>query len=154
MLEHRRKENLRVILLILRPCSWQTVPWLTKIQGRPLDNKPLSGFDEHNREHYLSELAWKSINCSTVFFLALNLTYWKNKAIPSQMPKVSYDPCNTAFLVPFRAKGKYMVGRDGALEKVCQQPLAGKPTSIGQAALFQGIGGLGKTQLAVEYAHH
>jgi hypothetical protein len=56
--------------------------------------------------------------------------------------------------VLFRAKGKYMVGRDKALEKVRQQLLAGKPTSIGQTALFQGIGGLGKTQLAVEYAYH
>jgi len=69
-------------------------------------------------------------------------------------PKNSYDPHNAAILIPFRPKGKYMVGRDEALEKVRQQLLEGKPTSIGQTALFQGIGGLGKTQLAVEYAHH
>lgn len=47
-----------------------------------------------------------------------------------------------------------MVGRDEALEKVRQQLLEGRSTSIGQTALFQGIGGLGKTQLAVEYAYH
>ncbi|NDP48426.1 MAG: hypothetical protein GZ085_08575 [Sulfuriferula multivorans] len=72
---------------------------------------------------------------------------------PSSTPPASYDPCNAAFLVPFRAKGKYMVGREKALEIVRQQLLEGKPTSIGQTALFQGIGGLGKTQLAVEYAY-
>lgn len=40
-----------------------------------------------------------------------------------------------------------MVGRDAALEKVRQQLLAGKPTSIGQTALFQGIGGRVKLNL-------
>jgi len=109
LLEHRRKENLRVILLILRPCSWQTGPWLTKIQGRALDNKPLSGFDEHN----LSELALEINQLLNSIPPSTQPDILKNKAIPSQMPKVSYDLCNPAFLVPFRAKGKYMVGRDG-----------------------------------------
>lgn len=73
---------------------------------------------------------------------------------PSPAPnKNDYDPQNSAFLVPFRAKGDFMVGREQALSRVRAQLLAGKPTSIGQTALFQGIGGLGKTQLAVEYAH-
>lgn len=71
-----------------------------------------------------------------------------------QTPTPNYDPRNAAFLVPFRAKKKFMVGREQALEKVRQQLLEGKPTSIGQTALFKGIGGLGKTQLAVEYADH
>ena len=151
LLERRKKEGLRVIPLILKPCPWQTVEWLSKIQGRPLDNKPLSGFDEHNRDHHLSELALE-INT-----LLNNISPATQPDVPdaasSSSPKATYDPCNAAFLVPFRAKGKYMVGRDKALEKVRQQLLAGKPTSIGQTALFQGIGGLGKTQLAVEYAY-
>ena len=66
----------------------------------------------------------------------------------------TYDPHNPAFLVPFRAKGKFMVGRAEAIDKVRQQLVSGKPTTIGQTAVFQGIGGLGKTQLAVEYAYH
>jgi hypothetical protein len=73
---------------------------------------------------------------------------------PSPAPnKNDYTPQNTAFLVPFRVKGDFMVGREQALFRVRAQLLAGKPTSIGQTALFQGIGGLGKTQLAVEYAY-
>ncbi|MGF1547226.1 MAG: toll/interleukin-1 receptor domain-containing protein [Thiotrichales bacterium] len=47
LLERRKKEGIRVIPLILKPCLWQTVEWLTPIQGRPKDNKPLSGFSEH-----------------------------------------------------------------------------------------------------------
>lgn len=154
LLERREKEGLRVIPFILKHCNWQEIPWLAEIQGRPLYNKPLSSFDENNRDYHLSELAREvnellsSVPTNTQHGLPQNATN------PSQPLKANYDPRNPAFLVPFRAKGKFMVGRDAALEKVRQQLLAGKPTSIGQTALFQGIGGLGKTQLAVEYAHH
>lgn len=154
LLERRRKEGLRVIPLILKPCSWKTISWLNKIQGRPLDNSPLSSFDEHHRDHHLSELALEINQLMTKASASEQPNLLENATVPSQPLRVNYDPRNPAFLVPFRAKGKFMIGRDAALEKVRQQLLAGKPTSIGQTALFQGIGGLGKTQLAVEYAHH
>lgn len=59
----------------------------------------------------------------------------------------------TAFIVPYPAKGEHLIGQEGKLEQVRQSLLSGQHTSIGQAAVFQGLGGLGKTQLAVEYAH-
>jgi tetratricopeptide (TPR) repeat protein/predicted MPP superfamily phosphohydrolase len=68
-------------------------------------------------------------------------------------PGTIYRPQNAAFLVPFRAKGKYMVGGDASVTRVREQLVSGRPTNIGQTAVFQGIGGLGKTQLAVEYAY-
>jgi tetratricopeptide (TPR) repeat protein len=153
LLQRRKNEGLRVIPLILKPCAWQAVEWLSKIQGRPIDNQPLSGFDEHNQDHHLKDMVLEikellSTISSSVKPEALN------NAAPSLLPKLTYDPRNSAFLVPYRAKGKFMVGRDVALGRVRQQLLVGKPTSIGQTALFQGIGGLGKTQLAVEYAYH
>ena len=151
LLERRKKEGLRVIPLILKPCPWQTVDWLSKILGGSIDNKPLSGFNEHDQDHCLSELALE-IN-KLLSAIPPSTKPDTPEVAPSTAPKPNYDPRNPAFLVPFRAKGKYMVGRDTALEKVRQQLLAGKPTSIGQTALFQGIGGLGKTQLAVEYAY-
>lgn len=154
LLERRKIAGLRVIPLILKPCPWKTVEWLSKIQGRPIDNKPLSGFDEHHQDHHLSELA---LEINKLIQPLPSIVKSQTKEVtdtPSTQSKASYDPCNSAFLVPFRAKGKFMVGRDIALKKVRQQLLEGKPTSIGQTALFQGIGGLGKTQLAVEYAHN
>ncbi len=59
---------------------------------------------------------------------------------------------NRPFFVPFVAKGERVIGRDRALLAVHEQLTQGRPTAIGQTASFQGLGGLGKTQLAVEYA--
>jgi len=77
------------------------------------------------------------------------------KAPPAPGDRVaSFDPHHPPFYVPYHQKGKQVVGRDAALEKVRQQLTAGRRTAIGQTALFQGLGGLGKTQLAVEYAYN
>lgn len=65
-----------------------------------------------------------------------------------------YDPRHPPFFVPFRQKGKQVIGRDEALQAVRDQLTSGKRTAIGQTASFLGLGGLGKTQLAVEYAYN
>jgi hypothetical protein len=39
----RRREGLRVIPVIVSPCPWQQVRWLSAMQVRPPDGKPLSG---------------------------------------------------------------------------------------------------------------
>ncbi len=57
------------------------------------------------------------------------------------------------FFVPYRSKGELFIGRDAALKSINQQLLSGRRTVIGQAATLQGLGGTGKTQLAVEYAY-
>ncbi len=64
-----------------------------------------------------------------------------------------FSPSKPAFNVPFDNKGEPMIGREDALEQVHRQLQNGKRTAIGQTAAFQGLGGLGKTRLAVEYAH-
>jgi len=64
-----------------------------------------------------------------------------------------FSPSKPAFNVPFDNKGEAMIGRQDALAQVHQQLQNGKRTAIGQTAAFQGLGGLGKTRLAVEYAH-
>ena len=73
----------------------------------------------------------------------------------SQKPIVvpDYGPHRTVFFVPFRQKGDEIVGQEQAIEAVRKQLTEGKRTAIGQTAAFRGLGGLGKTQLAVEYAY-
>jgi NB-ARC domain-containing protein len=55
--------------------------------------------------------------------------------------------------VPYRQKGNQVIGRNLALKAVRAQLVEGHKTAIGQTASFQGLGGLGKTQLAIEYAY-
>jgi hypothetical protein len=78
------------------------------------------------------------------------------QAVTEKTPPLSslpYDPRNPPFFVPYRQKGDQVIGREAALDKVRQQLTTGRRTAIGQTAVFQGLGGLGKTQLAVEYAY-
>jgi tetratricopeptide (TPR) repeat protein len=65
----------------------------------------------------------------------------------------SYDPKNNVFFVPFRSKGDQVIGQEEVLQAVRKQLTTGLRTNIGQTASFEGLGGLGKTQLAVEYAY-
>ncbi len=68
-------------------------------------------------------------------------------------PSADFDPANPVFFVPYPPKGEQVVGRKLSLMALHQQLTEGRRTAIGQTAAFQGLGGLGKTQLAVEYAY-
>lgn len=64
----------------------------------------------------------------------------------------AYGPHNTPFSVPFAPKGEQFVGREELLRAVHEQLRRGTRTTLGRTAALMGLGGLGKTQLAVEYA--
>ena len=57
LLEKRDKEGVRIIPVILKPCAWQTVPWLARLQCRPKDGRALSGGDENKIDQDLADLA-------------------------------------------------------------------------------------------------
>jgi hypothetical protein len=59
LLERRQEQGIRVIPLILSPCAWTRVPWLSAIQARPKDGKALSGMTRHAAEAALAVLAGK-----------------------------------------------------------------------------------------------
>jgi hypothetical protein len=74
---------------------------------------------------------------------------------PDTAPGVvaDYDPRRPVFSVPYRQLGDQFIGRVATLGEVRQQLDAGHRTNITQAAGLDGIGGLGQTRAAVEYAY-
>ena len=60
---------------------------------------------------------------------------------------------NRPFNVPFAPKGNQMVGDQDVLQQVRNKLTASKRSPARRGVALQGIGGLGKTQTAVEYAY-
>ena len=69
-------------------------------------------------------------------------------------PKNPEDLLKSHFNVPFPSKGEAFVGRVGMIEKIWESLSRDGRAAIGQAVSIEGFGGLGKTQLAVEYSQH
>ena len=57
LLKRRDRDGLRITPLIVRPCAWQTVDWLAKLQCRPKDGRALSAGDDNQVDQDLADLA-------------------------------------------------------------------------------------------------
>ncbi|MFC1475372.1 TIR domain-containing protein [Candidatus Zixiibacteriota bacterium] len=57
ILERRINEGLRVFPVIIRPCPWKSIDWLSPIQARPSDGREISGGDDHQIDADFSAFA-------------------------------------------------------------------------------------------------
>ncbi|MBI5951347.1 MAG: TIR domain-containing protein [Chloroflexi bacterium] len=57
LLTRREKEGVRVIPIIVKPCAWTQVKWLSPIQARPKDGRALSAGNENQIDTDLAALA-------------------------------------------------------------------------------------------------
>jgi tetratricopeptide (TPR) repeat protein len=57
LLQRRAQDGLRIIPLIVQPCPWRRVPWLSEIQARPTDGRPLAEGSAVQIQKDLSALA-------------------------------------------------------------------------------------------------
>src|SRR5688572_2756106 len=44
LLQLRSQEEMRVVPVIVRSCTWKHTGWLSRLQARPLDGRPLNSF--------------------------------------------------------------------------------------------------------------
>jgi hypothetical protein len=57
LLTRRQQEGLHIVPILVTPCAWRQVPWLARMQFRPLDARPLSAGTEHQIETDLAAIA-------------------------------------------------------------------------------------------------
>src|SRR5437867_3924161 len=62
------------------------------------------------------------------------------------------SPLPPVWMVPYQ-RNPVFTGREEVLARLTQQLQAGQTTALSQSQAISGLGGIGKTQLAVEYAY-
>lgn len=57
LLKRRDKEGLLIFPVIVKSCPWKKVSWLSRMQVRPTDGKPLASYGGNRRDEALSNIA-------------------------------------------------------------------------------------------------
>jgi hypothetical protein len=134
LLERRKKEGIRIIPFIIRPCPWKKVGWLNSIQVRPKDGRALSTGSEPQIETDLTDLVEE---VSEIILPVSSETAAASQPIP---PEQIY----TAKLPTSRRE---LFGREKELA-ILDQAWSDPHTNILTLAAW---GGVGKTSLVNEW---
>src|SRR5262245_44889847 len=57
LLTRRQQEGLPIVPILVTPCPWRRVPWMARMQLRPLDARPLSAGNDYQIETDLTAIA-------------------------------------------------------------------------------------------------
>jgi tetratricopeptide (TPR) repeat protein len=131
ILYRRRKEGLRVIPLIVKPCNWRSVQWLESIQVTPKDGKPLS---VGNNDYVDEELTKLSEKITSLL---------KRKSKPRSITNFIPLPPEDIFLSKLPITGVKLFGREDEL-KILDEAWEDEHTHIVTLVAW---GGVGKTAL-------
>ena len=125
----------RVIPIIVRSCDWRNTP-LGKLQMLPKNGKPLVSWKDPDEA--LFEVA------GSIRATLENFSLSGNSHLPTMAPAVWHVP---------HSRNTFFTGREHLLTSLHAQLQAAQTTATGRPLAISGLGGIGKTQLAIEYAY-
>jgi hypothetical protein len=134
-LERHHMGEAHVIPILLRPVDWQDAPF-AGLQCLPHDAKPVTSWS--NRDDAFLDIT-KGIRA------VIN-----NTSIPTNQTNGSLLP--HIWNIPY-PRNPFFTGRDDLLTYLSTSLKAGHVAALMQPKAISGLGGIGKTQIAVEYAY-
>jgi len=57
LLTRRQQEGLPIVPILVTPCAWRQVPWLARMQLRPIDARPLAAGNDYQIDTELTAIA-------------------------------------------------------------------------------------------------
>jgi tetratricopeptide (TPR) repeat protein len=134
-LQREQANEARVIPILLRPVDWKQAPF-AHLQLLPTDAKPITTW--RNRDEAFANVA-AGIR-RAIEDLAL---------LEASIPRVVLAPL---WNVPY-PRNSFFIGREDILSQLHTQFHESQASVFSQPQAISGLGGIGKTQLAVEYAY-
>jgi tetratricopeptide (TPR) repeat protein len=144
-LERRDKGEACVIPIILRPCPWEHAPF-KKLNVLPTDARPAVEWLNLDRA-FLNIV--EGIEAAIAAIKAKRTSGRVIEPGASHLHKPSLPPI---WNVPHH-RNRNFTGREEELNALRDSLRAGETTALVQAQAIHGLGGVGKTQLATEYAY-
>ncbi len=127
LLQRRDEEGLIIFPIIVRSCPWQKVDWLSRMQVRPRDGKPLASYGGNRRDEALSNIATEVYER---FTKASTFTPLQD-AHPSVASRVN--------ITRLPVTGPQLFGRDAQLRQL-DEAWAGNETHIISLVAWGGVG--------------
>ncbi|MBV9689866.1 MAG: toll/interleukin-1 receptor domain-containing protein [Ktedonobacteraceae bacterium] len=135
-LEREAAGEARVIPILVRPVDWKGAPF-AHLQALPTDAKAITSWQ--NKDTALADVA-----AGIRRVIVEDLPQLTASAPRAALPKI--------WNVPY-PRNPFFLGRESELLRIRQNLQTGQATALSQPQAISGLGGIGKTQLALEYAY-
>src|SRR6266581_8391436 len=136
----------RVIPILLRPTDWQDTSF-DKLQMLPTGAKAVTKW--RRRDDAFADIV-KGIRASINDLTNTGKT--ANPSIVSNTTSPGKTQVEQIWNIPYQ-RNSLFTGREDVLKKLSEALSAGKTAALAQPQAISGLGGIGKTQTAVEYAY-
>jgi tetratricopeptide (TPR) repeat protein len=139
LLESRAREGMAVFPVLCKDCRWEELTWLTKLQARPRDGKALASFDTDNLDSELAKIAREVLDVARNGVVVTAVSGAAAFSPGTSLPALHQIPAPPA---DFTGRAEDLMALKSAL------------AGGGTGAIFglQGMGGVGKTTLAMKLA--
>lgn len=135
-LERQQAGEARVIPIVVREVDWRDAPF-AHLQALPTDTKPIASW--RNTDEALADV---TAGIRRVII----------EDLPQLAASASYVRLPSIQNIPY-PRNPFFLGRDEELAHVRHCLQAGETIALSQPHAISGLGGIGKTQLALEYAY-